>query len=142
MRTLRFKPKFDKLFFIPISVAFLLCAAGTFLSLVFFTLVGFVVLLACDLLILYFVASAFAGYVELRNKTLFIKFGFFFKCEIAYDRISSVEKCRKMYSESLVSMKNAIEHINIRYNTYDVVSVSVTDNDALVSEIEKRRFEK
>jgi hypothetical protein len=125
------------------TVAFLLCAAGTVLSLVFFALGGFIVLLAADLLVLYFTASSLVGYVELREKTLFIKFGFFLKCEIAYDSIRRVEKkSKRIYSESIVSMKNALEHIDIRYNTYDVVSVSVTDNDALMSEIEKRRYKK
>jgi hypothetical protein len=125
------------------TVAFLLCTAGTVLSLVFFALGGFIVLLAADLLVLYFTASSLVGYVELREKTLFIKFGFFLKCEIAYDSIRRVEKkSKRIYSESIVSMKNALEHIDIRYNTYDVVSVSVTDNDALMSEIEKRRYKK
>jgi hypothetical protein len=41
-----------------------------------------------------------------------------------------------------MSLNNALEHIDIRYNTYDVVSVSVVDNDALIEEIDKRRAER
>ena len=32
-----------------------------------------------------------------------------------------------------------MEHINIKYNSFDVTAVSVTDNDALISAIEERR---
>lgn len=39
----------------------------------------------------------------------------------------------------MVSLKNAIEHVNIWYGSFAVISVSVTDNAGLVREIEQRR---
>ena len=138
----RYKPKFDKLFYIPISIAVALVLGATALCTVYYAPIGLVVMILCDLFVLYFILSAFVGYVELREETLFIKFGFFLKKEIPYNKIRRVEKCRRMYSESIMSLKNALEHIDIRYNTYDVVSVSVVDNDALIEEIEKRRAER
>ena len=138
----RYKPKFDKLFYIPISIALTLMFGATALSIVYYTFFGLAVMILCNLFVLYFFISAFVGYVELREETLFIKFGFFLKKEIPYNSIRRLEKCRKVYSESIVSLKSSLEHIDIRYNTYDVVSVSVVDNDALIEEIEKRRAER
>ena len=138
----RYKPKFDRLFYIPISIALVLSLGATALCAVYSAPFGLAVMILCDLLVLYLLISAFVGYVELREETLFIKFGFFLKKEIAYNSIRRVEKCRKVYSESIVSLKSSLEHIDIRYNKYDVVSVSVVDNDALIEEIEKRRAER
>ena len=137
----RYKPKFDKLFYIPISIALALMLGATALSIVYYTFFGLAVMILCDLFVLYFFISAFVGYVELREGAVFIKIGFFLKKEIPYNKIRRVEKCRKIYSESIVSLKNALEHIDVWYNTYDVVSISVVDNDALIAEIEKRRAE-
>ena len=138
----RYNPKFDRLFYIPISIALVLSLGATALTVVYFAPFGLAVMILCDLLVSYFLVSAFVGYVELREETVFIKFGFFLKKEIPYNKIRRVERCRKIYSESIVSLKGSLEHIDIRYNTYDVVSVSVVDNDALIAEIEKRRSEK
>ena len=138
----RYKPKFDRLFYIPISIALVLSLGATALCAVYYAPFGLAVMILCDLLVLYLLISAFVGYVELREETLFIKFGFFLKKEIAYNSIRRVEKCRKIYSESIVSLKSSLEHIDIRYNKYDVVSVSVVDNDALIEKIEKRRAER
>jgi len=137
----RYKPKLDRLFYIPISIALVLSLGATALSIVYYAPFGLAVMILCDLVVLYFLISAFVGYVELREETLFIKFGFFFKKEVPYNKIRRVEKCRKIYSESIVSLKGALEHIDIRYNTYDVVTVSVVDNDALIAEIDRRRAE-
>ena len=137
----RYKPKLDRLFYIPISIALVLSLGATALCIVYYAPFGLAVMILCDLLVLYFLISAFVGYVELREETLFIKFGFFFKKEVPYNKIRRVEKCRKIYSESIVSLKGSLEHIDIRYNTYDVVTVSVVDNDALFAEIDRRRAE-
>jgi hypothetical protein len=139
MEPIRFKPKFDKLFYIPITIAALLLVAATVLCIVAFTLVGLLIIIGCDLFVLYFVLSSVVGYVELRECGIYIRFGFILNTEIPYDKIRKVEKSRKFYAESMVSLKNSVEHIDIRYNTYDVVSVSVADNDALIREIEMRR---
>ena len=37
-----------------------------------------------------------------------------------------------------MSLKNAMEHVNIRYNAFDVTTVSVKENDELMRELESR----
>lgn len=91
------------------------------------------------LLIAYFLVTPLFGYVELRTKSIFIRFGFFVTREIPYDKVRGVVKERKLYSDSMLSLKNAMEHLNIKYDRFDMVSVSVVDNDGLMEEIEKRR---
>ena len=91
------------------------------------------------LLIAYFLVTPLFGYVELRPKSVFIRFGFFVTREIPYDKVRGVVKERKLYSDSMLSLKNAMEHLNIKYDRFDMVSVSVVDNDGLMEEIEKRR---
>lgn len=138
MEIKRYKPKFDKVFYIPMGITAVLMLGIT----VFFAIAYPVVLfsmLPCDLLVGYFVASSAVGYVELRESVVFVKFGFFLKKEIPYNKIRRVEKQKHWYSESIVALKNAMEHVDIRYNTYDVTTVSVVDNDDLIAEIDRRR---
>ena len=90
------------------------------------------------LLIAYFLVTPLFGYVELRESSIFIRFGFFMTREISYDRVRGVVKARKFYSDSMVSLKNSMEHVNIKYDKFDMASVSVIDNDDLINEIEKR----
>jgi hypothetical protein len=91
-----------------------------------------------DILIAYFIISPLFGYVELREKSVFIKFGFIMSREIPYEKIRGFSKARKFYSDSMLSLKNSFDHVNIKYNTFDMISVSVTDNDLLISDIEAR----
>jgi hypothetical protein len=90
------------------------------------------------LFVLYFFISPFFGYVEFRDHSLLIRYGFFLRREIPYHKIRSVQKERKWYCESMLSLKNALEHINIKYNTFDVTTISVTDNDEWICELKKR----
>ena len=90
------------------------------------------------LFVAYFVLSPLFGYVELREDSLFIKFGFFLSREIPYSKIRRVERDRKFYSESMLSLKSALEHVNVGYGSFDVVTVSVLNNDELVRELELR----
>jgi hypothetical protein len=39
----------------------------------------------------------------------------------------------------MLSLKNALEHVNIKYNNFDIVSVSVVDNDGFIEELNTRR---
>ena len=39
----------------------------------------------------------------------------------------------------MLSLKSAMEHVEIRYNSFDVTVVSVKDNDALIAELDERR---
>ena len=38
----------------------------------------------------------------------------------------------------MMALKNAIEHVNIKYNTFDVTTVSVADNDGFIEELDRR----
>jgi len=131
-----FKPRYDKSFVITWAVTVVLVAIVTVIAV--FSPVALAILIIADAATVYFLVSPLFGYVELRESTVFIKFGFFMTREIPYERIRGVSKDRKLYSESTVSLKSALEHVNIKYNTFDVVSVSVRDNDALIEEISKR----
>ena len=74
MESKRYKPMIDKYFWIiwiPL-MAFLL--AATLLSL--FEPIALVILLLTDLFCFYFMVSSLVGYVELREKSVYIKFGF------------------------------------------------------------------
>ena len=132
----RFKPLIDKTFYIIWIPTAVLLAAATVIALS--SLLALLILIATDLFTLYFLLSSLAGYVELRENTVFIKLGFIMKLDIPYEKIRGFSRQRKIYSDSTVSIKNALEHVNIKYNKFDIVSVSVVTNDELIGEIEKR----
>ena len=136
MKNLIFKPKYDKLFgciWIPTTILLLgVTAIGVVAPTAFW------VLIPVDLSTFYFLVSPLFGYVELREATLFVRFGFFLTREIPYGKIRGLVKERRWYSESMLSLKNAMEHVNVKYNAYDVITVSVTDNDAMIRAIEER----
>ena len=95
--------------------------------------------LPADLFVAYFLISPLFGYVELRQDTVFVKFGFILKREIPYKSIRGVSRERKFYSDSMLALKNSLEHINIKYNSFDMVSVSVVNNELLTERLEARR---
>jgi hypothetical protein len=97
-----------------------------------------IIMIPTLLFVVYFFVSPLFGYVELREETVFIKFGFILTREVAYSKIRSVTKERKFYSDSMLSLKNAMEHVNIKYNTFDILSVSVVGNDDLIKEIKDK----
>ena len=136
MENLIFKPKYDKLFWciwIPTSTLMLgVTAIG------FSAPTSLFVLIPVDLFTFYFLVSPLFGYVELRESTLFVRFGFFITRDIPYGKIRGLVKEYRWYSESMLSLKSAMEHVNIKYNAFDVITVSVTDNDALIEAIEER----
>lgn len=132
----RFKPKIGKTFYVIWIPTVLFLFVMTAVSLV--APLAFVILLLTDALTLYFLLTSLFGYVELRDDAVFVKFGFIAKAEIPYSTIRGVTKERKLYADSIMSLKNSLDHVNIKYNRFDIVSVSVTDNDELISEIEAR----
>ena len=83
----------------------------------------------------YFLLSPAFGYLELREDGVFIKFGFVMKRYIPYKTIRGIEKKRQFYADSMLSLKNALDHVNIKYNKFDMVSVSVEGSDELVAEL-------
>ncbi len=133
----RFKPLVDKLFWIIViftsAVMIGLTVAAVFEPVILWGA------LPADLLVAYFLVSPLFGYVELRVDSVFIKFGFILKREIPYKSIRGVSRERKVYSDSMLTLKNSVEHINIKYNSFDMVSVSVVDNDLLTERLEARR---
>ena len=132
----RFKPKIGKTFYVIWIPTVLFLSVMMAVSLV--APLAFVILLLTDALTLYFLLTSLFGYVELRDDAVFVKFGFIAKAEIPYSTIRGVTKERKLYADSIMSLKNSLDHVNIKYNRFDIVSVSVTDNDELISEIEAR----
>lgn len=138
MKNLRFYPKFDKLYlWITLSTAalmlLLLVLTGVFRS------TGGLIVMACAAAFVgYFLISPCFGYVELREETVFIKFGFFLKREIPYARIRGIEKKRTAIADSMLSLKNALNHVNIKYASFDCVSISVKNEEKMIDEIKRR----
>ena len=132
----RYKPAVDK-FFWWIWIPMLVLLIGlTVISI--FEIWALITMLCIDIFSLYFPVSSLCGYVELRENTLFIKFGFILKREIPYNKIRELVKERKVVTYSMLSIKNSLEHINIKYNKFDMVTVSVVGNDELIEELKKR----
>ena len=136
MSNQRFKPKFDKVYWVSFALSMVYIIAMTAIS--FMHLTVFWITGAVNLVLIWVLLSPWFGYVELREKTVFIRFGFLLHREIPYEKIRKTEKARHWYSESIVALKNAIEHVDIRYNSFDVVSVSVVENDALIEALAAR----
>ncbi len=136
MSNKRFKPLVDKLYLLMLIPTALIMLTVNALPIFHPTTLGLFIIIPTDLLVVYFFVSPLFGYVELGENSMLIKYGFFLKREIPYVKIRSLEKVSKFYSESMMSLKNAFEHVDIRYNTFDVTSVSVVGNDELISELE------
>ena len=137
MENVRFKPQIDRLFWfiwIPTVILLAVCTVIACTS-----VVALLIMLATDIFTLYFLISPLFGYVELREQTVYVKFGFFMSREIEYSRIRTVNIERKWYSESMLSLKCAYEHVNVKYNSFDVVTVSVESNATLALELDRRR---
>lgn len=132
----RFRPKIDRLFWliwVPTGVLMLvLTVIGAFAPM------ALVLMVLVDIFVFYFLVSSLVGYVELRERSLFIKYGFILKREIPYASIREVTKERRFYSDAMLSLKNAMEHLNIKYNRFDLTSVSVVDGDVLLAELKAR----
>ncbi|MBQ8584585.1 MAG: PH domain-containing protein [Clostridia bacterium] len=135
---MKFKPLVDKLYwilFIPTNVVVVLLTVIP----PFFAPQTLLVTLPILLFLNYFFISPLFGYVELREEDVLIKYGLIIKRIIPYSKIRSAEKKRRFYSDSILSLKNSFEHVDIKYNSFDVTAVSVRDNDKFIDELEKRR---
>lgn len=136
MENERFKPLIDRLFLIIFISTAAMMLLITVITAVFEpkTLLWTIPI---DLFVAYFLISPLFGYVELRKSSLFIKFGFILKKEIPYKKIRELEKASKFYSESMLSLKCSFEHVNVKYNSFDVLTVSVIHNDAFIEKLRK-----
>ena len=137
MKPKRFKPLFDKLYLL-ISIPTATIVLGVTVFTALFDPFVLVITVPVSLFVGYFLISPLFGYVQLLDDGLLIKYGLILKKHIPYGKIRSLEKTRGIYSESMMSLKNAIEHVNIKYNKFDVTTVSVVGNDELIKELEER----
>ena len=126
---MRYKPLVDKLFFIIWIPTVLLLVAGTVISA--FEPMSLIIMIPVDIFTLFFLVSPLFGYVELRERTLFIRLGLIMKREIPYEKIRAIESERRWYTYSMLSLKCALDHLNVRYNSFDVITVSVKGNAEL-----------
>ena len=136
MKTERFLPLVDRTWlYICVPTALLLIAA-TVISL---SSVGALILmLAADIFTFYFLLAPLSSYVELRERGLFIQYGLVIKREIPYESIREIKKESKFYSETMLSIKCAREHVLIKYGKFDVTTVSVKNNDIFIEKIKER----
>ena len=137
MENKRYKPKVDKLFYfimIPTMIIVLspVIICGILVPTTLFITVPIL------LFTTYFLITTLFGYAELRESSLFIKYGFFISREIPYDKIRGIEKERSVISTSILSIKNALDHVNIKYNKFDVTTISLDDNDGFIRELNER----
>lgn len=136
MNNLKYKPKVDKLFWIiTLPTAALMLALTVFAAAAPLALV---ITIIADIFVVYFLVSPLFGYVELRENAVFVKFGLLLKREIPYSKIRSIEKARRWYSDSMMSLKCSLDQVNIKYNSFDVTTVSVVDNDIFIAELTAR----
>ena len=133
---MRYKVLVDKLFFIIWIPTVLLLAAGTVISA--YAPLSLLIMVPVDIFTLFFLVSPLFGYVELREGTLYIKLGLIMKREISYEKIRAIESERRWYSYSMLSLKCALDHVNVRYNSFDVITVSVKELDSFVKELSAR----
>ena len=136
MENKRYKPLIDKVFWIIWVPTIVLMTVVTIIS--FFDTVALLIMLATDIFTIYFIVSPLFGYVELREKTVFVRLGFIMKKEIPYNTIRDVTKEHKLYADSMSALKNALDHVNIKYNKFDVLSVSVVDNDDFMKDLKRK----
>ena len=136
---MKFRPRVDKYYLwiaIPTEIFLIVM---TVMTLVHFTLFGLIVMLLALALSSFFILSPiFFGYAELRDDELFVDFGVFIKKSIPYSRIRAIEKKRRFYSESMLSLKCAIDHVDIKYNRFDVLSLSLKDEEVFIEELNKK----
>lgn len=132
----KYKPAIDKYFWIIWIFATIILAPCTILS--FSNMTVLIIMILCDVFVYYFMVSSLFGYVELRKNSIYVKFGFILRREILYKKIRNINKERKIISYSFMSLKNAIEHVNIEYNKFDMITVSVVNNDDLIRELKMK----
>ena len=136
MENKRYKPLIGKTFWVIWIPTLIFLAVVTIMSAAYIS--ALLIMLATDIFTVYFLVSSLVGYVELREETVFVKLGFFTTREIPYNKIRDVSKEHKLYADSMLSLKNSLDHVNIKYNRFDVLSVSVTDNDELIDMIKQK----
>ena len=131
MQEHRYKPLTDKLFYLLATFTLLITLTPTVICGILAPTTLFITL-PILLFTAYFLLSPLFGYVELREASLYIKYGFIISREIPYEKIRKIETERKIISPSILSIKNALDHINIKYNTFDLTTVSLKKSDEFI----------
>jgi hypothetical protein len=131
MQEHRYKPLTDKLFYLLATFTLLITLTPTVICGILAPTTLFITL-PILLFTAYFLLSPLFGYVELREASLYIKYGFIVSREIPYEKIRKIETERKIISPSILSIKNALDHINIKYNTFDLTTVSLKKSDEFI----------
>lgn len=140
MENEKFKPKFDILYYSTLIFSSVFLIGVSLIGVIFDGALSVLfVTVPTTLFIGYFLLSPVFGYVELRERCVFVKFGFFLTREIPYEKIRGTTVERKFYSDSIVSLKNAVEHLNIKHGTFDMTTVSVVGNERLAERIMERK---
>lgn len=133
----KYRAQVDRLFFF-IFIPLLLILLSVTVVLGVLDSVTLFWLLPIDIFTLYFLISPLFGYCELREEGLFIRYGFIITRYIPYEKIRGIEEKRAFYTNSMLSLKCAFSHIDIKYNLYDVTSVGVRDRDSFASSLLQR----
>lgn len=132
----RYKPLIDRTYVTMMIIIFVVLTVMTVIAA--FSPVALLIVVPIYLLVVYHLISPLFGYVELRENSLYVRYGLFIKKEIPYSKIRGVAKGRGFYSESMLSLKTALEHVNIKYNSFDMTTVSVVDIDSFIDDVNER----
>ena len=136
MEKMRFKPKFDRLYWlITIPTSLFILAAIVMCAIVG---EGLIIMIPVSALTFYFLFIPFFTYAELTDEGLYIKYGAFIKRTIPYKSIRKIEKGRGIIGEAMLSMKNALDHVTVRYNRFDMTVLSLKSEDIFVKELWER----
>ena len=136
MENKRYKPLIDLMFWL-ICISSAVPAVALFI-LAFGNTGATVIASIVALVVFYLIISPLFGYVELKESSVYIKYGLVLKKEIPYSKIRGLKKDHSFLSNSMLSLKNALDHVEIKYNAYDTTTVSVDGNDEFIEELQKR----
>ncbi len=132
----RYRPKIDKFFWWMLVIVNAVCLSLLVISI--FDPISFFCTVPIALFCNYFFISPLFGYAELREDHIFIKYGLILKKSIPYKRLRSVEIKRGIISEAVIDLKLSLEHIVIKYNTFDFTIISVKENQFLIEELREK----
>lgn len=134
----KYKPKVDKLFYIMLVVINVISLAILIIPQLFYlSFESFIFSIIVILFINYFLISPLFGYIEIRETSIFIKYGIILKKEIPFNKIKKLELKKKWYSDSILALKCSIEHVDITFNSYDKTCVSVKENDIFIEDVRR-----
>ena len=136
MENWRYKPLIGMTFWAILVITLILLTPATVCA--SFDFLALCIVIPVDIFTLYFIVTPLFGYVELREESVFIRFGLIVTREVRYDSIREIVKDHKLYANSMMALKNSLDHVDIKYNRFDVYSVSVVDNDSFIRELEAR----